>query len=60
VLDPVASPAGVHISVGHKLVTVDAATGAKRWRAVLFDAAAIPIGASATPRRSTTGTCSCR
>ncbi len=48
VLDPIASPAGVHVAVGHKLVTVDAATGVERWRAVLFDAAAIPIGASAS------------
>ncbi len=38
VRDPIASPAGVHISVGHKLVTVDPATGAERWRAVLYDA----------------------
>ncbi len=52
VLDPVASPSGVHIAVGHKLVTIDAATGVERWRAVLFDtglptAASIRAGAPA-------------
>ena len=49
VKDPIVSAAGVHVSVGHKLVTVDPATGAERWRAVLYDAgtaAQIPIGAS--------------
>lgn len=49
VQDPIVSPAGVHVSVGHKLVTVDPDTGAERWRAVLYDAGAaaqIPIGAS--------------
>lgn len=49
VQDPVVSPAGVHVSVGHKLVTVDPETGAERWRAVLYDAGAaaqLPIGAS--------------
>lgn len=50
VLDPIASPSGVHITVGHKLVTVDPASGAESWRAVLFDAGTaeqIPIGAGA-------------
>ena len=48
VLDPVTSPAGVHISVGHKLVTIDPATGTERWRAVLYDAGvASQLGISA-------------
>lgn len=48
VLDPIVSPAGVHVTSGHKLVTVDPATGAERWRAVLFDtalAAQVPVSA---------------
>ena len=50
VLDPIVSAFGVHISVGHKLVTVSPATGAERWRAVLFDVALaeqIPVSAGA-------------
>ncbi len=49
VQDPIVTPAGVHVSVGHKLVTLDPVTGAEHWRAVLYDAgtaAQIPIGAS--------------
>ena len=48
VLEPVTSPGGVHISVGHKLVTLDPATGVERWRAVLYDAgigAQVPVDA---------------
>jgi outer membrane protein assembly factor BamB len=49
VQDPIVTPGGVHVSVGHKLVTVDPNTGAERWRAVLYDAgtaAQIPITAT--------------
>lgn len=49
VQDPIVTSAGVHASVGHKLVTVDPATGAEQWRAVLYDAgtaAQIPINAT--------------
>ncbi len=49
VQDPIVTTAGVHVSVGHKLVTLDPVTGAEHWRAVLYDAgtaAQIPIAAS--------------
>jgi outer membrane protein assembly factor BamB len=49
VQDPIVTPDGVHVSVGHKLVTVDPDTGGERWRAVLYDAgtaAQIPIAAT--------------
>ncbi len=48
VLEPVTSAGGVHISVGHKLVTIDPATGTEQWRAVLYDAgiaAQVPVNA---------------
>jgi len=49
VQDPIVTAAGVHVSVGHKLVTVDPVTGAEHWRALLYDAgtaAQIPIDAT--------------
>ena len=50
VRDPVVSVAGVHVSVGHKLVTIDPATGTERWRTLLYDAglaAQLPVSAGA-------------
>jgi outer membrane protein assembly factor BamB len=46
VQDPIVTPAGVHVSVGHKLVTVDRDTGAERWRAVLYDVGQQPVPVS--------------
>ena len=38
VSDPVVSVSGVHVAVGHELVTIKLADGAERWRTPLFDA----------------------
>ena len=38
VSDPVVSASGVHVSVGHELVTIKPGDGVERWRTPLFDA----------------------
>ena len=50
VSDPVVSVSGVHVSVGHELVTIKLGDGAERWRSPLFDAG-LPSAGVLTARK---------
>ncbi len=44
VSDPVVSVSGVHVAVGHELVTIKSVDGAERWRTPLFAASSATQG----------------